>query len=80
MNSKLRAILTPEQRETFDQMIAGRTPGREESRPATVYVLEDDQPRLVSVRVGLADDQSTEVVSGLQEGDAIIVRATRKQG
>lgn len=80
MNSKLRAILTPEQRETFDQMIADRTPGREESRPATVYVLEDDQPRLVSVRVGLADDQSTEVVSGLQEGDAIIVRATRKQG
>ena len=79
MNSKLRAILTPEQRKTFDQMVANRTPTREESRPATVYVLEDDEPTAVSVRVGLADDQSTEVVSGLQEGDAIIVRATRKQ-
>ncbi|MCZ6619716.1 MAG: efflux RND transporter periplasmic adaptor subunit [Gammaproteobacteria bacterium] len=80
LNSKLRAILTPEQREKFDEMMANRTPGRELSRPATVYMLEDDQPVLVSVRVGLADERATEVVGGLKEGDAIIVRVTRKQG
>ena len=35
MNSKLRAILNPEQRETFDEMTANRTSRREESRQAT---------------------------------------------
>ncbi|MCZ6644079.1 MAG: efflux RND transporter periplasmic adaptor subunit, partial [Gammaproteobacteria bacterium] len=80
MNSKVRVILTPEQRKIFDGMMADRRPTREESRAASVYVLEDGEPTLVSVHIGLADDQSTEVVSGLQEGDAIIVRASRKQG
>lgn len=80
MNSKVRAVLAPDQRRIFDELMRDRTPRREASRAATVYVLEDNEPVMVSVRVGLADDQATEVVNGLKEGDAVIVRASRKQG
>jgi HlyD family secretion protein len=39
----------------------------------TVYVLEDGKPKSVSVRTGLTDGVSTEIVSGLTEGQEVIL-------
>ena len=45
-------------------------------RPGTVYVLgPSGEPVAKSVRVGLATDSQTEVISGLDEGEKVIVRS-----
>jgi HlyD family secretion protein len=45
-------------------------------RPGTVYVLgPSGEPVSKSVRVGLATDSQTEVISGLDEGEKVIVRS-----
>jgi HlyD family secretion protein len=51
--------------------------GREAVRPATVWVLgKTGVPERRTVRIGLADDQFTEIVGGdLKEGEAVITRA-----
>jgi HlyD family secretion protein len=69
----LRPLLTDAQQPLFDRWKRGR----ENSRPATVWVLAasgDIEGR--SVRVGIADDQFTEIVGGrLKEGERVVVRA-----
>jgi len=47
------------------------TPGPRKS--ATVFKLENGKPVAVSVHLGIADGQRTEVIDGLAEGDQIIV-------
>jgi len=42
-------------------------------KPATVFKLENGKPVAVSVQLGLADGQRTEVIGGLAEGDQVIV-------
>ena len=43
-----------------------------------VWVLDGDQPRALSLRTGLSDDQFTEIVTTeLSEGDEVIVRVSR---
>jgi hypothetical protein len=50
--------------------------GRSNERTTTVYVLDSaGHPESKSVRVGMADDNYTELVSGLAEGDRVVVRA-----
>ncbi len=51
--------------------------GREAVRPATVWVLgKTGVPEQRTVRIGLADDQFTEIVGGeLEEGEPVITRA-----
>jgi HlyD family secretion protein len=39
----------------------------------TLYVLKDGKPEAVKVRTGSADGEKTEIVSGLNEGDQVIV-------
>ena len=51
--------------------------GRSGVRRTTVWMLEDDVPIPRSIQVGLSDEQATEVVRGLDEGDTVIVRAVR---
>ena len=52
---------------------AAPPPGRE-GPTATVYVLEDDQPRRVGIAPGISDNRSTEVVSGeLTAGARVVV-------
>ena len=41
----------------------------------TLYVLRDGEPQPVRVRTGATDGQRTEVLSGLSEGDQVIVSA-----
>ena len=50
------------------------TKRRSDAVSGTVYVLENGQPRLVRVTVGITDSRSTEIVGGeLKAGDEVIV-------
>ena len=72
MEREVQSILTPEQRETL-QAAQAETAGY---RRASVWLLgEDGEPEERRIRAGLNDDESTEVVSGLEEGEEVIVRA-----
>lgn len=67
----LAAVLTAEQMQKYLAMSS-----RVNERTATVYVLDaGGRPESKSVRVGLADDNYTELISGLAEGDRVILRA-----
>lgn len=71
----LANILTPAQMQKYNAMSEGRA-----ERPATVYVLNaKGHPEAKTIRAGLADDISTEVIGGLNEGDMVIVRARTVQ-
>jgi HlyD family secretion protein len=67
--SRIREILTPEQRVRYDAM-AGAQAGR-------VYVVAPDgKPRAVTVALGMTDGTSTEIVRGdLADGQEVIVGA-----
>jgi multidrug efflux pump subunit AcrA (membrane-fusion protein) len=78
MNASISALLSAEQSKRFEELSGdGRSRRQRTDRPGTVWVLVDDEPELKRVRVGLADDQFTELVGGLEEGDSVIVRASR---
>jgi HlyD family secretion protein len=51
-----------------------------QGRPARVYELQDGKPVPVNVRVGISDGQRTEVLSGLNEGDQVIVADSGSSG
>ena len=69
----LAPTLTDSQRQAFQRW----KDGREAVRPATVWVLgKTGVPESLSVRIGLADDQFSEIVGGdLEEGEPVITRA-----
>lgn len=69
----LAPTLTDAQRMAFQRW----KEGRESVRPASVWVLgKTGVPERRTVRIGLADDQFTEIVGGdLAEGEAVITRA-----
>lgn len=69
----LAPILTDVQRDLYEKWKRGR----EGQRMATVYLPgADGTPERRMVRVGISDDQFTEVVGGrLKDGDAVIIRA-----
>jgi HlyD family secretion protein len=67
----LAGVLSEEQLQKFQALSQTQS-----TRNATVYVLDAaGQPAAKTVRVGLADDNYTEVISGLAEGDRIVLRA-----
>ena len=73
VNKEIAELLDPEQRAKFDEMNAMRSGNRQ-----SVYVLnETGEEERKSVVIGLQDDNAAEVVSGLAEGDMVIVRAKR---
>jgi len=69
----LAPMLDEEQKSLFDRWKRGR----ENTRSSNVWVLgESGQPEARSIRLGIADDQFTEVVGGqLKIGDKLVVRA-----
>lgn len=74
IENTLAAIITDEQRPLFDKWKRGR----ENVASGTVYVLDPTtkSPERRFVRLGIADDQFSEVVGGqLKDGDAVVVRA-----
>jgi len=80
LNSRIRSLLQPKQQTAFDKIQQTTRPGgrHSDSRPGTLWKLTEDQPVAVSVRTGLSDDQHTELIGGLSEGDSLILRAVRK--
>jgi hypothetical protein len=71
MMNALGNILSEEQLQKYMAMGSANA-----VRPGTVYVLNaKGQPEARVVRVGLSTDSSTELLSGLNEGDRVIVRA-----
>lgn len=74
---KIRAILTPEQQATYDEM-AGASAERRAGTPGRVWIVgPDGKPAAVSIVLGITDGSSTEVQRGeLKEGQEVIVGAT----
>jgi HlyD family secretion protein len=73
---KMRALLTAEQQNRYDQLSIGEPTGSDSGgRPGTVWVLnEQGRLRAVPLRLGITDGSSTEVLGGdLKEGREIIV-------
>jgi len=58
--------------------VAGKGPGEKKSKKrdgqsGTVYVLDGDEIKPVSVQLGITDNRNTEVVGGdLKEGDRVV--------
>jgi len=63
---------------------AGVSPWSEKSNQADrqrrVVVLQDNQPMLKLIKVGMSDNQNTEVISGLKPGDQVIIGNTDSSG
>lgn len=73
----LAPLLTEEQRPLFEKWKRGR----ENTKSGNVYVLDAGKtPERRMVRLGISDDQFTEVVGGqLAEGEAVIIRGREAQ-
>jgi hypothetical protein len=75
VTNALAAILTEEQMAKYQAMGSSTA-----ARNSTVYVLDaKGKPVARTVRVGLASDSMTEVLSGLEQGEKVIVRARTEQ-
>ena len=71
----LAGVLSEEQLQKYQALSLTQS-----TRNATVYAVDAaGQPVARTVRVGLADDNYTELISGLAEGDKIVVRARAAQ-
>ena len=77
IREKVAAILTPEQKQRYDE-IAGETQAERAGGgggSGRVWIIgEDGNPKAVAVRLGLTDGSMTEIVSGdIREGSEVIV-------
>ena len=57
---------------------AGPRPKGERKSQRTVYILKDNKPQPVQIKTGITDGVYTEVMEGLNEGDAVITAAIIK--
>ena len=65
----------------FDRRPAGqRQRSREADGSRTLYVLKDGAQIAVSVKTGANDGENTEILSGLKEGDLVIVGTGEARG
>jgi HlyD family secretion protein len=67
----LRAVLTPDKYKKYEEMARQRSGSR---RRATIWTYADGAFWPHEVRLGLADGTVTEILEGLQEGAAVVVR------
>jgi HlyD family secretion protein len=72
IDQALSPLLTETQKPAYEKW----KQGRETTRTATLWVLgAGGGPERRQVRTGLTDDQFTEIIGGLEEGDSVVVRA-----
>lgn len=84
LNNGLQLVLSDEEFKQYNALNAERRSARqgagaEAGTPAQVWLLDDkQQPSLVSIRIGLSNDEYSEVLSGdLSKDTKVIVRAVR---
>jgi HlyD family secretion protein len=75
LRERLSAILRPEQKARYDEMLADSRSSRSGGGSGRVWVVDaGGQPKAVPIRTGLSDGGMTEIVSGeLVEGAEVIV-------
>ena len=75
LESRITAVLTPEQRKKFDEIRRRFSETRRTGQSGRVYVRgEDDKPQAITLRIGATDGLMTEILSGdLQAGQDVIV-------
>jgi HlyD family secretion protein len=77
IREKIAAILTPEQKQRYDEMASEAQAARAGGGGGSgrVWIIgEDGNPKAVNVRLGLTDGSMTEIVSGdVKEGSEVIV-------
>ena len=78
---QIRAILTPDQRGTYDQQVAEQAGARAGSS-GRVYILgPDGKPAAVTVQLGISDGNLTEILGGeLKDGQDVITGAGERPG
>jgi HlyD family secretion protein len=78
LQSRLNAVLTPEQRARLAAARGARQAG---GAAGTVYVVEGDgAPRAIAIRTGLTDGNVTEVLSGDLQPEMQVVIGTERAG
>lgn len=70
---QLEPTLSPRQRELLAQMRAGAGRRGEVRQDAVLWVLRNNRPTPTRVEIGVADSSYTLVLSGVDEGDRVIV-------
>lgn len=78
IQAKIEQVLVPTLSEEQKPLFDAWKRGRENTKFAQLYVLGDDgQPERKRVRLGISDDQFTEVLAGsdIKEGDKVILRS-----
>jgi hypothetical protein len=77
MRASIRALLTPEQQTKYDALIAEQAGRSGTQSRGQVYVLEQGQLKALSLRLGISDGSSTEVLesstSSLSAGSEVVV-------
>jgi HlyD family secretion protein len=77
VREKVSALLTPEQKKRYDEIASEAQAARAGGGGGAgrIWVVgEDDNPKAISVRLGLTDGSMTEIVSGdIKEGSEVIV-------
>jgi len=73
--TRIAEILNPEQRKRYEETTPGRAGGGRVVTSGRIWMLDDSgKPKVVNVRIGLADGTYSELVSGeLKEGTQVIV-------
>lgn len=84
LNNDLQLVLSEEEFQRYNELNAQRRPARQGNQAdlgtaAQVWVLdEQQQPKQINIRVGLSNDEYSELLHGdLQPGAQVIVRAVR---
>jgi len=84
LHNELQLVLSEEEFQRYNELNAQRRPARlgaaaDLGTAAQVWVLDDkQQPKQVNIRVGLSNDEYSELLNGdLQPGVQVIVRAVR---
>jgi HlyD family secretion protein len=78
-NARIGEILTPEQRPAWERVLA-ESGARGASSAGRIYVLEGGEPKALEVRLGLSDGTSTEVLSGVNENQEVIIGTVDPRG